>query len=447
MKKIITLTAFCFFLLAKQNTFSQSSIHYYGWNSQYNLSPYDIIKTADGGFLLMGDVASSLPLIENPVFKQYLVKTNTNGDTLWTKYHKHKTFGAPRIIETSSNNFISFSQIDGGYACGSLFASTPYRDYSMQTFSSNGDSLSLNQYNDTCDDFIVDVVKNTLGGMTVLMDTHRIKEISQSGVINTISLPYNYVTQIEKANNGYWLARYNNLYKISSNGTSLWQNPIAFSPYLADFCKINNDSLIFACSSVGSVTSYFVNVMKTDSFGNQAWNKKYYLQANNIMQHSSGNYVLTGREGNNLKILALNINGDSIWGKTYSLLMPALGIKTVETNNGGLAILARSGGTGMASQYALIIDSIGSTVGIEESHFSNNEISIYPNPTTGVFSVITNETKQTQLIITNILGELIYSTKMNSEKIIIDLSKQAKGIYFIKVNTELGSSTKKLIVE
>ncbi|MBI4931003.1 MAG: T9SS type A sorting domain-containing protein [Bacteroidetes bacterium] len=86
-------------------------------------------------------------------------------------------------------------------------------------------------------------------------------------------------------------------------------------------------------------------------------------------------------------------------------------------------------------------------VGINEnSDGSDFNIFISPNPSNGIFT-IQSPNKISNIEISNLIGEKIYSSKVNSSQTEIDLTKQPQGIYFIKVNSEKGTSIKKLIKE
>lgn len=82
--------------------------------------------------------------------------------------------------------------------------------------------------------------------------------------------------------------------------------------------------------------------------------------------------------------------------------------------------------------------------GIDENNSSDN-LNVYPNPSMGVFTI--EQPSGSQIEIRNILGEIIYKSITKDEKITADLSKQAKGIYFIKTtDRNLGTSNKKIII-
>ena len=73
-------------------------------------------------------------------------------------------------------------------------------------------------------------------------------------------------------------------------------------------------------------------------------------------------------------------------------------------------------------------------------------IQIFPNPSSGHFT-LQSSVQKGEITIYNVQGEKIYSAKINSSQSEIDLSKQSQGIYFIKVNSEQGVITKKIIIQ
>jgi hypothetical protein len=53
----------------------------------------------------------------------------------------------------------------------------------------------------------------------------------------------------------------------------------------------------------------------------------------------------------------------------------------------------------------------------------------------------------TVIILTDVLGKVIYTTKLTNEKTEIDMMEQSSGIYFVRINTKQGSVIKKIIKE
>ncbi len=78
---------------------------------------------------------------------------------------------------------------------------------------------------------------------------------------------------------------------------------------------------------------------------------------------------------------------------------------------------------------------------------NENSFTIFPNPTNGDFNLKINQFKNVQIKIYNVFGECIYQNICLSHNLQIDLSSQAKGIYFVQLKTEQGTINKKLIIQ
>ena len=76
-----------------------------------------------------------------------------------------------------------------------------------------------------------------------------------------------------------------------------------------------------------------------------------------------------------------------------------------------------------------------------------SKITLTPNPTTGKLQVTTNEhQKIVDIQLFDIIGKLILShPSAPSPETVIDLSHLSNGIYFLKIQTENGTQTKKVI--
>jgi PKD repeat protein len=100
-------------------------------------------------------------------------------------------------------------------------------------------------------------------------------------------------------------------------------------------------------------------------------------------------------------------------------------------------------------------DSTSQTITVVSTGINNaditNALSIYPNPTDGLFNIsaIFNSTEQVQVIVTNTLGEEVYKSTpvTTSNKVFtLDLRNESKGIYFVQLKTKNGSVVKKLVL-
>ena len=73
-------------------------------------------------------------------------------------------------------------------------------------------------------------------------------------------------------------------------------------------------------------------------------------------------------------------------------------------------------------------------------------VNIFPNPNNGSFSILSDSTIL-KIDIRNLLGENIYSSQINSNKLELNLSDRPKGIYFIKLYSTRQTVTRKIIVQ
>ncbi len=87
------------------------------------------------------------------------------------------------------------------------------------------------------------------------------------------------------------------------------------------------------------------------------------------------------------------------------------------------------------------------TVGIEEEITGNKEIKIFPNPSTGMFSIQSNKTIQS-IKVSDECGKTVYqSNTIKNDIAKIDLSNQPKGVYFINITQENKAITQKVIIQ
>lgn len=113
--------------------------------------------------------------------------------------------------------------------------------------------------------------------------------------------------------------------------------------------------------------------------------------------------------------------------------------------------------------YAWNADGTGGTFGIDTvllngsvtsataitSFQQESSIAVYPNPSVnGLFTVnLGNPSNKTMVTVYNIIGKIIYSKEINSSKeVLIDLSNEANGSYFINIMNDKESSTKKITI-
>ncbi|HOY33387.1 MAG TPA: choice-of-anchor J domain-containing protein [Bacteroidales bacterium] len=99
-----------------------------------------------------------------------------------------------------------------------------------------------------------------------------------------------------------------------------------------------------------------------------------------------------------------------------------------------------------ADMYNLYVDDISITdvTGVEENTVAI-ELTIMPNPANEQFTVITSE-NESVMTITNSLGAVVYSQKINDRMVSVNTSELCQGLYFVKIDTDKGSVIRKVVI-
>jgi len=85
--------------------------------------------------------------------------------------------------------------------------------------------------------------------------------------------------------------------------------------------------------------------------------------------------------------------------------------------------------------------------GVEDNTQNSDIITIYPNPSNGIFNLSIRDINNGDVIITDVLGNTVYFDRINTANNSIDMSSQPKGIYFVKVISGKNINIKKIIVD
>lgn len=78
---------------------------------------------------------------------------------------------------------------------------------------------------------------------------------------------------------------------------------------------------------------------------------------------------------------------------------------------------------------------------------ADTELSIYPNPSNGVFTIELSKDTKTSIEVYDVLGKMVKSYEQNGLKSTLDLSGYPKGIYMVKMISDGKLSSKKIILE
>ncbi len=184
---------------------------------------------------------------------------------------------------------------------------------------------------------------------------------------------------------------------------------------------------IFYGSSIGSAFSNATSPFK----GYKVPTNDHYDHAQGLFGQGTNTYFNFGR---NLQDTLLSFTGtyDTIthtWttprATTYVVLNSTAPISAINSN----------------------ITLVGTGVGIKQNDALEN-ISIYPNPSNGNFSINNPSENNVTVDVLNILGSSVLKTQSSEKNININLEKALKGIYLVQVVNWQGQKTvKKLVIK
>ncbi len=482
---------------------------------------HEALQTSDSGF-----VATGWYMQPGGTQVICLIRTDSNGNTLWTK-----TFGESEDVIAISMDITS----DNGYIIsGSTYINPPdsAKIYVIRT-NSNGDTLWTKKYGgignqdsrcvlETLDGgFIISGETSSYGAGSAdmyIIKTDSVGNVEWSRTFGTPNNDYCY-SILQTADSGYVALgtlkalTINSdivLVRLNSQGDSLWTRcygDLGGTGIRQEigFKIIQNLDRGFA---IGGYTNTFgsgsgeVYCIVTDSLGNLLWSKTYGSYDTDwgysILQKADSNYVLCGNtSGFGISttasyIIETDVNGNVIWSRTYEDTYGSVPFSIYQTYDGGyitageeneLMKLNAEGSSGCLEQQVATLTTnpptsllnipifesqpatpmyatqtiIGSginiinvctSVNIEESSPGNNLIQLFQNPAHDYFTIQLNDpVDKVQLIIYNFIGELIYRSELNDNSNRINCSQFGAGIYLVKMLDDEKSYTRKLIIE
>ncbi|HKR04410.1 MAG TPA: T9SS type A sorting domain-containing protein [Bacteroidia bacterium] len=384
---------------------------------------YSVHQTTDGGYIITG-ITNSL----GTGSLVYLIRTDANGDSLWTK-----TFGG---IGGDYGRSVQ-QTMDGGYILAGYtysFGAGADDVYIIKT-DANGNSLWSKTFGGNDDDYGLSVQQTIDGGYIIAGYTYSFG----AGTTNV-----------------YFI-------KTNANGDSLWTKTFGGTSNDRGYSvqqTADGGYVIAGFTSSFGAGNYDIYLIKTDSNGDSLWIKTFggtdYEEAHSIQQTSDGGYVIAGYTG------SFGTNGDVYLIKTDSLgnsgcnegntatiiTTPATQVSSPATIVASPATIVTTPATIVASGGT--VTTLCTTVGINPIfNFQFSIFNISPNPTTNNFTItFPNTIHKGSIEIYTILGKKIFNENIfNSSQKEIHLKNGAAGIYFVKVRDGEKEYGEKLVIE
>ncbi|MCH7760724.1 hypothetical protein IIA15_04890 [candidate division TA06 bacterium] len=292
-------------------------------------------QTSDGGYIVAGNT-SSFGAGSDDV---YLIKTDSLGDTLWTK-----TYGG-----TLSDVGTSVQQTsDGGYIIAGYtnsFGAGLFDVYLIKT-DSLGDTLWTQTIGDTSNDYGNFVRQTSDGGYVI------------AGFSNSFG----------PGDADVYLIRTDSL------GDTLWTRTYGgISTDIGYSVQETQDGGYIVTGNFGA-GSAFVYLIKTDSLGDTLWTKTYgginTDVGRSVQETPDGGYIITGSTSsigagsNDVYLIKTDSLGDTLWTRTYGGTNSDEGLSVDLLSDGGYVIggSTNSFGLGLSDVYLVRTDSLGNLV-------------------------------------------------------------------------------------
>ena len=158
------------------------------------------------------------------------------------------------------------------------------------------------------------------------------------------------------------------------------------------------------------------------------------VNANPTLLVVSNNSVICAGE-----TVSLTVSGASTYTWNTAETTTVIAISPSVTSTYSLTGVNSNG----CSSSASFTQTVNACTGIYE--ILENSISLYPNPNNGIFTI--ELTTTTQVIVTNILGDILLNSTLTAGKQMLDIQNKSNGIYFVKLIQNGKQQTIKLIKE
>ena len=369
MKKIIILLVAVFTI----NAVKGQLVNQWMYGDTGNCSGFSIKKTFDGGFLLAGNKNYTSDYSFDLL---YILKTNSSGDTLWTKSFEIDSGSVGSCVQT--------------YDSGFVFTGAKNQQLIILKINKSGDSLWTQKYNlgnkSSQGGAIIEAYNHSLMVVGMRIDTFgqyypgepigiRTDEFGNNLYYINAGGGSGYACDIIETQDSNFVVSYASIWqgppqplllKEDINGQYKWGNNYPGSTGCA-VTKTTDNGLIISGQNINN--NYYLYLIKTDSVGNIVWNKTdsayNVIPLSKVIQTNDGGYLFVGKDTLvRLTLFKVNNQGNYQWSKSYAGYGTATGASVVMTNNNGFAIIGSTHNptTNKDEMYFIITDSLGNTM-------------------------------------------------------------------------------------
>lgn len=413
------------------------------WTKTFGGTFYDrgnsVQQTSDGGFIIVGET-SSFGAGNADV---YLIRTNSNGDTLWIKtYGGDDSDRGYSIQKTSDDGFIIAGETKS-------FGAGYYDAYLIRT-NSNGDTLWTKTYGGTGDDHSYSIYQTNDSGFVVAGQKEAFSAIDPDNIDAF-------------------------LIRLNSNGDTLWTKTYDATDYDVGYSvqQTNYGGFIITGSIYDvDATTEDVYLIHTNSNGDTIWTRTfggYSMEAGScVKQTLNGEFIISGYTWSigagfyDVYLIRVDTEGSTLWEQTYGGTEYDEGNSIQQTSDGGFIIAGatQSFGAGGSDVYLIRLDTI--TTGIKKCNpannfiadnyivsfdYKNNLISIHygvPYSSSVKIEAYDIQGKLVNKIVDKFLQKGYYSVKWDTKQ--GNNKSLAGGVYFLKLSVNGFALSRKVTI-
>ena len=375
-----------------------------------NDAGYSVQQTADGGYIVVGYTLSFSASRD-----VYLIKTDSSGDTIWTKSYGGAVNDIAYSVQQTS---------DGGYVVAgstSSFGAGNFDVYVLKT-NASGDTLWTRTYGGTGDDEGSSVRQTSDGG-------YIIAGLTSSFDAGTY---YAYLIKTNASGDTLWTKTYG--WGLAAEGSSVRQTS-------------DGGYIVTGYTYPSAATTYDVFLVKTNSVGDTLWTRSYGGEGADygysVRQTTDGGYIVAGTtrisplEDANVYLVRTNASGDTLWTMKYGGGADDEGYSAQQTTDGGYVIAGSTNSFGANYAVYLIKTDANGSAGEEEPKGKRQEevssIRATPNPFASFTRIPGHEAERFDLY--DISGKMVGAYR--GDRIGEGLSP---AVYFIKLDDKHGGT-------